>query len=128
MDDSQRIESYKAYLDAFNQHSLSKTLAFLSPNCVGERDGKVLSKSRDEMVPNYLSHWERIKSPIELLDIRAIESVVWVKLRSPDEGYDAEVEYFYNEEGLQIKHAIKKVTKWKESGEASSKDDKETPE
>jgi hypothetical protein len=112
MDDSQRIQAYKAYLDAFNRHSLKEIESFLSPDCTAEKDGNILSKNREEMLPNYTSHWERISSPIELLDIGAIESGVWVKLRSPDENYDLEVDYYYNNEGMQVKHVIKGVTKW----------------
>jgi hypothetical protein len=62
------------------------------------------------MLPNYSAHWKTLSSPIDILEITPIEGGVWTVLRVHDEGRDMEVEYYFNEEGLQIKHIIKGIT------------------
>ena len=118
MNDSQLIEAYKAYLKSFNAHSITEIEACLAPDCCAEYNGKVVCHNRTEMLPTYLAHWEKITAPIELLEILPIESGVWVKLRSPDDRKDYEVEYYYNKEGLQDRHVIQKVEAWDETDQA----------
>jgi hypothetical protein len=107
LNDEQRIAAYKGYLAAFNEKSLTKIKEYLSPDCVTVYKGEV--NNYEGMIPTYTAHWEREPSPIELREIRPIKDGVWVMLRNVDKCYDLEVEYYYNEEGLQIKHDIKPV-------------------
>jgi hypothetical protein len=109
----QLIESYKAYLAAFNAHSISGIKSYISPDCIVDFNGKILANSREDMLPKYPAHWEKYPSAIELLEIRPIQGGVWVRLRSPNEGKDLELEYLYNEEGLQIKHVFKEIKPFK---------------
>lgn len=119
---SERIENYKAYLKAFNAHSLEGIKAHLSPLCTCVLpDGTV--QTYDEMIPTYPAHWERSPNPIELRSIKAIESSegqggVWTLLRDADGGMDVEVEYFWEEDsGSMIRHVIKSVTMFKEESQ-----------
>jgi hypothetical protein len=69
------------------------------------------------MLPKYTAHWKTLSNPIDILEIRPIEGGVWTLLRVHDEGRDGEVEYYFDEEGLQIKHIIKGFTPFeKEAG------------
>ena len=106
LNDEQRIDVWKAYLAAFNAHSLEGIRDALSPECQVEYKGKISANNREEMLPNYSRHWERYPTPIELLSIRPFENGLWVRLRSWDEGKDIKVEYFYDDSGKQIKHII----------------------
>ena len=103
----QLIEDYKAYLAAFNAKSLSEIKEHLSPECTAYFQGKLCAESREDMLPTYTAHWEKWPTPVELLDIRAIESGVWTLLRDWDNRKDVEVEYIYNDKNLQIRHNIK---------------------
>ena len=105
-----KIELYKQYLSAFNAHSLSEIEKCLSPDCTVEVKGKVHTRGRDAMLPNYTAHWERQGTPIEVREIKEIENGVWVILRDWDDGKELEVEYYYNDEGVQIKHNIKGIS------------------
>lgn len=109
MDDDHRVELYKEYLAAFNSKSLDGIKKCLSPDCICIHRGKVVAQNRTEMLPNYTAHWEMLSKPVEILDIHPIESGVYVKLRDWDNGKDVEVDYLYDENGLQIKHIIKEV-------------------
>jgi len=110
MDGDRHIEMYKIYLAAFNARSLSGIKDCLAPSCTVEFQGKQASRNREEMLPNYSAHWKTLSSPIDILEITPIEGGVWTILRVHDEGRDMEVEYYFNEEGLQIKHIIKGIT------------------
>ena len=61
------------------------------------------------MIPSYLAHREKLSKPIEILDIRPIQDGIYVMLRDWVSGKDLEVEYFYNESVLHIKHDVKEV-------------------
>jgi hypothetical protein len=110
MNGDRHIELYKKYLAAFNARSLSGIKDCLSPDCTVEYQGKQASKNREEMLPNYPAHWKTLSGPIDILEIRPIEGGVWTLLRVHDEGRDGEIEYYFDEEGLQIKHIIKGFT------------------
>ena len=112
---SKRIETYKAYLAAFNTHSLEGIKSHLSPHCTCVLpDGTV--QTYEEMIPTYPAHWERSPNPIELREIKAVDKGgVWTLLRDADGRMDIEVEYFWEDEGgRMIKHVIKEVTMFKE--------------
>jgi hypothetical protein len=128
MNGDRHIELYKTYLAAFNAHSLTGIRDCLSPACTIEYQGRQASKNREEMLPNYPAHWKTLSNPIEILEIRPITGGVWTLLRVHDEGRDGEVEYYFDEEGLQIKHIIKGFTSFEiEAGLIiNSSDRKET--
>jgi hypothetical protein len=106
----QLIELYKAYLAAFNCHSMSGIKDHLSPGCTSWSKGKQITRNREEMLPHYTEHWEKFQSPIEIEEIRPIDGGVWVMLKNHDGNQFVEVNYYYDENGLQIKHDIKGVT------------------
>jgi len=101
------IADYKAYLAAFNAKSLDEIKEHLSPDCTVYFKGERIAKSRDDMLPTYSAHWKKWPTPIELLDIHPIASGVRTMLRDWDNRKDMEVEYFYNDKNLQIRHNIK---------------------
>jgi hypothetical protein len=101
------IADYKAYLTAFNAKSFTGIKEHLSPDCTVHFKGKQIAKSREDMLPTYPAHWKKWPTPVELLDIRPIESGVWTMLRDWDNRRDMEVEYFYNDMNLHIRHNIK---------------------
>jgi hypothetical protein len=107
------VADYKAYLAAFNAKSFDGIKEHLSPECTVYFKGKETAKSREEMLPTYPAHWKKWPTPIELLDIRPIESGVWTMLRDWDNRKDIEVEYFYNDKNLQIRHNIKEPIPFK---------------
>jgi hypothetical protein len=110
------IALYQVYLDAFNARDLETIKNILAPECVAQYKTNV--KNRSEMLETYEPHWARIKSPIEILKIKAIDDGVWVSLRSPDENMEADCEYHYNSEGKQIFHDILDVRKPEDTKEA----------
>lgn len=110
LDGDRLIELYKAYLAAFNAHSMSGIKDHLSPDCTAWYKGKKTALNREEMLPSYTAHWEKFQSPIEIEEIRPIDGGVWVMLRNRDQNQFVEVNYDYDENGLQIKHDIKGVT------------------
>jgi hypothetical protein len=117
------IELYKTYLAAFNAHSLDEVKQCLAADCsvFVEFNGKTLANNRDEMLPGYKSDFEGTKfsKPVELLEIRAFENGVWTSLRNHNDDKVIEVEYYYNDEGLQIRHVIKSVAPFKTVKESS---------
>jgi hypothetical protein len=117
------IELYKTYLAAFNAHSLDEVKQCLSPDCsvFVEFNGKTLANNRDEMLPGYKSDFEGTKflKPVELLEIGALGNGVWTKLRNHNDDKVVEVEYYYNDEGLQVRHVIKSVAPFKTVEESS---------
>jgi hypothetical protein len=119
MDGDRHIELYKIYLAAFNARSLSGIKDCLAPTCTVEFQGKQVSKNREEMLPNYSAHWKTLSSPIDILEIKPIQGGVWTLLRVHDEDRDIEVEYYFNEEGLQIKHIIQGITPFEKTGSTS---------
>lgn len=119
MDGDRQIEMYKIYLAAFNARSLSGIKDCLAPTCTVEFQGKQVSNNREEMLPKYSAHWKTLSSPIDILEIKPIEGGVWTLLRVHDEDRDIEVEYYFNEEGLQIKHIIKGITPFEKTGSTS---------
>jgi len=110
MNDDRRVELYKEYLAAFNSKSLDGIKKYLSPDCTYVLRGKVVAQNRTEMLPAYTAHWEMLSKPVEILDIHSIENGVYVKLRDWDNSKDVEVDYLYDENGLQIEHIIKGIT------------------
>jgi hypothetical protein len=98
---------FRSYLSAFNSHSLPAVKQFLAPNCSVTFQDKQLNDSREKMLLTLPPRWAKLGRDIEIKEIRAIEDGVWVILRSWDENRDAEVEYHYDLEGLQIRHDIK---------------------
>src|SRR5271154_4298025 len=109
------IEHYNLYLTDFNAKNLKGIKFHLSPECFVVYNGKIVSKDREEMLPNYIKHWtesSRVRS-VEILEIKPIKCGVWTLLRSWDERKDVEVEYYFNEEGKHVKHLIKSVTEIK---------------
>jgi hypothetical protein len=112
MDGDRLIELYKTYLAAFNAHSLEGVKECLSPTCCAliAFTGKQIH-SRAELLPQYIDDFAsgRFSQPITIREIRPINRGVWVTLINPNDGKDVEVEYYYNEEGLQIFHLIKSV-------------------
>ena len=127
MTGDQLVESYKAYLAAFNAHSFSGIKSYISPDCTVDYNGRRLANSREDMLPTYPAHWEKYPSGIELQEIRPIESGVWVRLRNWEQGKDLEVEYLYDENGLQIKHIIKEVKPFKVESSKEEDDNVEVP-
>lgn len=101
------VADYTTYLAAFNAKSFSGIKDHLSPDCTVYFQGKQIAKNRDEMLPTYPVHWEKWPTPVELLDIRPIESGVRTILRDWDNHRDMEVDYIYNDKNLHIKHDIK---------------------
>lgn len=109
MTDDERVESYKAYLAAFNNKDFEGIKSYLSPDCTVIFDGRQVKDNREEMLPTYPDHWQKWPTPIELREIRPIENGVWVTLRNLDTEKELELEYYYDEEDLQIQHVVKDV-------------------
>lgn len=105
--DDERVKEFKAYLKAFNDKSYERIINYLSPDCTRIREGRQVAGNREEMLPAFIEHWKKSPAPIELKEVRPIENGVWALLWNKDTGNTIEVEYFFNEENLHVKHVVK---------------------
>ena len=106
MDNKDLLERFHAYLAAFNSHSLLALKEYYDPKCIIVVDGETVAKDRNSMMVNYADFWAKMKKPVEAVDITPIKDGLLVILRDPNEGKDTEVEYIYNDKGLQVAHIV----------------------
>jgi len=107
------VALFNDYLTAFNEHSLEKTLSFLSPSIVVYMGDKLVCSSHEEASRAYLDHWSQLSHPVIVhARLEETEDGVVVVLDDVDRGRRATVQYHFAQEGvewLHIRHDVKEV-------------------
>ena len=114
---------YKAYLAAFNSHSLPETFAHLSPNIRITYLSNPIDSSAAALEKAYTDHWAVLKAPIVALAIEEFEEGVRCTLLDEGAGKVAKVVYWYAQEDggnewKHIKHEILEVQNVSDGGGA----------